>query len=193
MSSPVFTAEDIRQFYYCKRIIFFRYVLRARVPETYKMQVGRRKHSSEKIDSLLKQFSSRGTRVEKNVYLESEAFGLKAIVDALIIDSGQADIVEVKSGEIGGRKMLDSHKAQLAAQAILVEEKLGLGIRNIVVLNADTGEVKNVKLVEYHRRMVFDALSEMRKIVEEEDLPEPTNNGGKCVDCEYKPFCTDVI
>ena len=186
MSVPIFSAEDIRQYYYCKRVIYYRYVLRARVRETYKMRKGREKHNipSNKI-------VNNGT-VLRNVYLCSEDLGLVAVVDVLVLNGNYAEIIELKAGNVGKRKMLDSHKAQLAAQAILVERVLGLRVKGISVLDATTGECREVKLVNYHREMVLNALDDMRRIVEGEVFPDAPIDRGKCIDCEFRCFCADL-
>ena len=188
MNEPVFTAEDIRQYYYCKRIIFHRYVLRVRVRETYKMKKGREKHNIHYIGNNYDQNS----RILKNVYLFSESLGLVGMIDILVVNGDSAEIIELKMGDIGNSRMRDSHKAQLAAQAMLVEEVMGLRVHRISVMDIDTGESREVRLVNYHREMVTSALEEMRWIVLKEIFPDPPENRGKCVDCEYKSICGDL-
>ena len=184
MSSVFFTAEDIRQYYYCnKRIIYYRYVLNVRTRETYKMRKGREVHEKASI-------SVNDVEVRYGFYIRSEKLGLVGIIDALIIHGDRVDIVEFKRGSMG-REMRDSHKAQLAAQAMLVEEELGLRVNKIRVYDPDTGESREVRLVNYHREIVREALEEMRRIVLEEDFPEPPIDKGKCIDCEFRIFCSD--
>lgn len=178
-----FTCEDIRQYYYCPRIIYFRYVLKARVSETYKMRKGSETHEKIKIKGNIK----------RNIYISSEDLSLIGIIDALeYIDTNTVDIIEIKQGKLK-RKMHDSHKAQLAAQAILVEKELGLKVRKIKVLDATTRKTQEVHIVEYHREMARKAIEEMKKIVISEELPEPTSISGKCIDCEYRAYCDDVL
>jgi len=179
--NPIFTCEDIRQYYYCPRIIYFRYVLRARVEETYKMRRGREKHRQILL----------GPNIERNVYLCSEELGLVGIIDALERrEDGSVNIIEIKTGNTP-TKMRDSHKAQLAAQAILVESVLGLKIRKIKVYNPETQRTMEINVVEYHREMARQALERMRQIVLREELPQPTKHRARCVDCEYRVFCED--
>lgn len=188
-SLPSFTCEDIRQYYYCKRKIFFRYVLRARVKPTYKMLKGSRKHEED-----IKRGIYANYRVLRNVYLRSERLGLIGVLDLIAIDSSNnAIIVELKYGNIGSRGIRDSHKAQLACQSILVEDVMGLRVRRIEVLDLDTWERRSINVTQFHRNMVTEALNDMRSIVMDEILPDPPENMGKCVDCEYRKFCWDLI
>lgn len=178
--SVVFSCEDIRQFYYCPRIIYFRYVLRARVQQTFKMVRGSEVHRKVSIDAD-----------RRNIYLISESLGLCGIVDAIRVnDDGSVDVIEIKTGDLR-RRMSDSHKAQLAAQAMLIEEVLGLRIRRIIVFNPETKQSLEINISSYHRDMVVRALDEMRRIVVEELIPSATR-GSRCVDCEYRVYCDDV-
>jgi len=181
--SIIFTCEDIRQYYYCPRKIYFRYVLRVRTPETYKMVRGRRVHENFRIDG----------NVVKDVYLCSEELGIAGIIDLLeFVGDGVVNIIEIKCGGFG-RRMYEDHKVQLAAQAMLVEEVLGLRVHKIKTLNAETGDIREIYITEYHREMVRRALEDMRRIVEREIVPEPTEHRARCVDCECRVFCIDVF
>jgi len=152
------------------------------------MKKGRDKHNIHHNN----RYNSQGNQVLRNVYLFSEKLGLVAVIDILVVNNSSAEIIELKAGNIGKSRMQDSHKAQLAAQAILVEEVMRLPVRRISVMDIDTGEVREVKLVNYHRNMVFSALEDIRRIVLEEVFPEPPEKRGKCVDCEYRSFCGDL-
>ncbi len=50
---PFIGTEDIRQYLYCKRKLYFRYVLRAPMTPTYKMEFGKEKHEHiERIKNM---------------------------------------------------------------------------------------------------------------------------------------------
>lgn len=188
-SLPIFSCEDIRQYYYCKRIIFFRYVLRVKVKPTYKMLKGAEKHSED-----IKRGIYSGYRVIRNVYLRSDRLGLVGVIDLMVIDSNNdVIIVELKSGNVGVRVIRDSHKAQLACQAMLVEEEMGLRVRGIELLRIGSWERKRISVTWYHRDMVVRALNDMRLLVVNEVFPLDVDCGGKCVDCEFRKFCWDLL
>ncbi|MHA1209513.1 MAG: CRISPR-associated protein Cas4 [Candidatus Freyarchaeota archaeon] len=92
----IFTAEDIRQYAYCKRKPYFRYVLRKGFKPSVKMVRGDRVH----------QETCRAKRVERgggtsryyNVYLRSETLGLAAIIDYFEYDGKEITLVDVKTG-----------------------------------------------------------------------------------------------
>jgi len=181
--NPIFTCEDIRQYYYCPRKIYFRYVLRVPTRETYKMAYGRKVHRHADISG----------NVMKDVYLCSEELGLAGIIDFVeFVDANSVNIIEIKCGRFK-RQMYEDHKIQLVAQAMLVEKVLGLRVNKIKTLNVETGESREIQIVEYHRNAVREALEEMRRIVLEERIPEPTKHRARCIDCECRVYCDDVF
>ena len=181
--SIMFTCEDIRQYYYCPRKIYFRYVLRVRTQETYKMKKGRLIHEKANL----------GENTVKDVYLCSEELGIVGIIDILeFVDNATVNIIEIKTSKFKG-KMYEDHKVQLAAQAMLVENVLGLKVNKIRTLNIETGKYQEVHITEYHREMVRHALEKMKHIVLNEIIPEPTKHRARCIDCECRSFCVDVF
>jgi len=113
----IFTAEDIRQYAYCKRKPYFRYVLRKGFKPSVKMVRGDRVH----------QETCRAKRVERgggtsryyNVYLRSETLGLAAIIDYFEYDGKEITLVDVKTGS--SDKIPKGYYLQMAALALLVE------------------------------------------------------------------------
>ncbi|MEX2689671.1 MAG: CRISPR-associated protein Cas4 [Candidatus Njordarchaeum guaymaensis] len=180
----MFTCEDIRQFYYCKRKIYYRYVLKARAQPTYKMKKGLEKHLEYTSEE-----NPRSENMFRNVRLESQELGLKGEIDLVQIEGDGAKIIELKYSKMRGHRMFDDHKAQLAAQAMLLEEVMGLKVKSIEVSDIIDNSRIEIRITGYHREMVSKALNEMRKIVLEEIFPDPPENRGKCVDCEYRRFC----
>ena len=101
-------------------------------------------------------------------------------------------IIEIKSGR-PSRRMRDSHKAQLAAQAMLVERMMNVRVRKIKVYYVETQELDEVHIINYHREMALNAIESMKRIVLNEEMPEPTHDKHKCIDCEYRTYCEDII
>jgi len=180
----LFTCEDLRQFYYCKRKIYYRYVLKARAKPTYKMKKGQEKHLECTSKEVLLD-----KNLLRNIRLESRDLGLIGEIDLILIDRGNAKIIELKFSKAKKRGMFDDHKAQLTAQAMLIERIMNLRVTSIEVWNIQDNSKNDLRITNYHREMVITALDEMRKIVTEEIFPDPPKNRDKCADCEYRRFC----
>ena len=76
---------------------------------------------------------------------------------------------------------------------MLVENVLGLKVNKIKTLNIETGKYQEAYISEYHKEMVRRALEKMKHIVLNEIIPEPTEHKTRCIVCECRTFCADVL
>ncbi|MEM4447719.1 MAG: CRISPR-associated protein Cas4 [Candidatus Jordarchaeales archaeon] len=176
----LFTVDDVRQYAYCRRKIYFRYVLRVRVKPTVKMERGREEHSKWK---------PRGEGYF-SVYLSSEGLGLAGLVDYFIYGGGVVVPVEVKFG--GRGRVHASHYLQLVAEALLLEECFGVRVEKGVIEYPDTGVRVEVRVTDGARLRVLRMLEEMREIVEGEVIPPPARRRARCEACEVYKVCMGV-
>ena len=184
----IFTAEDIRQYAYCKRKPYFRYVLRKGFKPSVKMVRGDRVH----------QETCRAKRVERgggtsryyNVYLRSETLGLAAIIDYFEYDGKEITLVDVKTGS--SDKIPKGYYLQMAALALLVEVCLDVPIRNVQIRYEDEKKTRRLEITVQAKLTVLRILRELREMVENETIPPPTTNPKKCTDCEAWKICRRV-
>jgi len=120
---PLIGTEEIRQFVYCKRILFFRHVLHAPMKQTYKMEYGTKKH--EELEKLSKK-SKDTTNKYFNIYLTDSKLGLVGLLDYFEFDGNEAYPVEIKSGNIPPGNLDNPHKYQVTAQALLIEKNFSI-------------------------------------------------------------------
>ena len=97
-----FNASDLRQYVYCRRVIYFRYCLPVRPPPTYKMAEGKLQH--ERVEELERRRSLRaygladGERVF-DVRLASERLGVVGTLDMVVVRRHEVIPVEFKHTE----------------------------------------------------------------------------------------------
>jgi len=65
----------------------------------------------------------------------------------------------------------------------------GKGIVKADIMRGGKSKAGAVKIVSEAQ----EALREMRTIVEAEAMPEPTTRATRCVNCEFRRFCNDVL
>ena len=184
----IFTAEDIRQYAYCKRKPYFRYVLRKGFKPSVKMVRGDRIH----------QETCRAKRVERNgeisryynVYLRSETLGLAAVIDYFEYDGKEIILVDVKTGS--SKEIHLGYYLQMAAYALLVEVCLDVPIRRVLIRYEDEKVERELEFGVAAKLAVLRALREMREMVETEVIPPPARNPRKCTDCEAWRICRRV-
>ena len=194
-------SEDIRQFIYCPRILFYRYVLRFRPLPTPKMKKGMKKHGKEKQKQMKSIKRAEQLQQDSNldfhyreVYLENETLGLCGKVDLLEVKNDQfggeeVSVTEVKTGMTKGKQIAEHHLMQLASQGLLVEQCLNVKVTTLRVHYTENNEEKVVLFDDGLRTKVLQVLIAIQQMVGEEEMPEPTNDVGKCKDCEYWLVC----
>ncbi|MBN1216336.1 MAG: CRISPR-associated protein Cas4 [Candidatus Lokiarchaeota archaeon] len=185
-TDPLIGTEEIRQYVYCKRIIFFRRVVNAPMKQTYKMELGQEKH--EKLQQL-SQKSNDNPQKYYNIYLTDYESGLVGVIDFFEFDGNEAYPVEIKSGNIPPDDIEEPHKLQVTAQAILIEKNFDFLVKKVKIVYS-----KYKKYIEYpilieDKLKVLKIVGKIRKLIEKEEIPHPTIHEGKCVDCECKNYC----
>ncbi|MBD3198142.1 MAG: CRISPR-associated protein Cas4 [Candidatus Lokiarchaeota archaeon] len=184
--NPIIGSEEIRQYVYCKRIIFFRHVLHAPMKQTYKMEYGVKKH--EKLQEIANK-EKEASQKYFNVYLTDPDSSLVGLIDYFEFDGNEAYPVEIKSGNLPPDGLDNPHKLQVAAQALLIEKNFDFLVKKVRIFYT-----KHHELVEYpidieDKLKVLKIVEEIETLIDREKIPEPTKHQGKCVDCECKSYC----
>lgn len=186
------TVSDIKQFLYCARIPFHRYVTRATAVPTVKMAFGKEAHArTDRLERrrTLAEFELLEGEREFHVPLRSARLGLTGVLDMLLRAPRELIPVEFKdSVDPPGL----NHKYQLAAYGLLVEEQFGRIVRRGFIHLIPAKEVIEYPITPNMRRHVMRTLAAMRAVVVSDRLPPPPAHLGKCVDCEYRRYCNDI-
>ena len=195
-AGPPFRVSDFKQWVYCPRVLYYLYCLPDVRPVTYKMRAGTEagEHTEELEErrSLRAYGLSQGER-QYNVALSSMKLGLRGKADMVIrTDEGGA-------GEVIPVDFKDSDKAgphfalQLVAYALLLEEAWGCEVRRGFLYMIPLRHAEEVRIDRRLRARFANALAQMMTMLNKETMPEPTPQLNKCVVCEFRRFCNDVL
>lgn len=184
--------SDIKQFCYCPRIPYYRYVMPVPHIETPNMLSGRAVHlampRTERRRTLRRYQLRDGERLFNQVFV-SERLGLMGKLDLLIRDGTLYFPVEYKDsvGEPGLH-----HRYQLAAYALLVEDSLNTVVRTGYVYMLGGDEVFQYEISESKKRHVKQMVARIGKLIEMEAIPNPTPHRDRCSNCEFRLYCADI-
>lgn len=195
---PDLTASDVRQWFYCPRIPYYRFSMPRARPVTYKMDEGKLQH--QRIEELERRRTLRsyGLRLEEKAgeverhyraRLSCDRLGVSGVVDLVLLTPREAIPVEYKHTESG---LGLNHKYQLVTYALLVEERWRRPVRRAFVHFIPMDRLQEVPITPNGRTFVRGALGAIRRAVREERVPPPTPRRGRCGNCEYLRFCGDV-
>lgn len=186
------TVSDIKQFLYCARIPFHRYVLRVSVAPTAGMTFGKEAHArTDRLERrrTLAEFELLEGEREFHVPLRSDRLGLTGTLDMLI--RAPREVIPVEFKDSANPPGLN-HKYQLVAYGLLVEEQFRRVVRRGFIHLIPIKEVIEYPITPNMRRHVLRTLVTMRTVLATDRLPPPPANLGKCIDCEYRRFCNDI-
>jgi len=187
-----FTVTDVRQFSYCPRIPYYTYVVPLARPVTRKMREGQEIHREQGERERRRNLSKYGLKGaaerHEDVSIYSARLGLSGRLDMALVTDDEAIPVEYKNGR--GPVGLN-HRLQLAAAALLVEERWDRPVRRAFVHFVPTGRHTQVAITDELRARVLDELRLMREMIDTERMPEATPVAGRCAECEFRRFCND--
>lgn len=184
--------SDIKQYAYCQRIVYYQYIVMVdRVP-TYKMVYG--KEAQVSLEGLERRRKLRAYGLDTgerifNLWLSSSSLGLSGKLD-LLIRTGQGFYpVDFKYTEGRPRR---NHFLQLAAYALLVEERYRVTVERGFLYLIPSKDVVEVEITDARKQEVVEAIQRIREMVRREALPPPTPVRARCTDCEYQNYCADI-
>ena len=201
---PPFRVTDLKQWVYCPRILYYHVCLPKVRPVTYKMEAGteagKGEEGREARRSLRAYGLARGERAF-GVSLISPRLGLRATLDMVIwpeaadnTSPGQEIIpVDYKLSNKTGRNTGAHFKLQLAAYALMLEEAYALPVRRGFLYYIPLRKAEEVPINARLREQFQRELAAMQGVLATERMPAPTPFRQRCVACEFRRFCNDVL
>lgn len=199
MSEWLLEVTDLKQYTCCPRIVFYRYCLPKIRPLTYLMEEGIRHHQEEEEREERRSLRHYGiTEGERffHLALQSAELGLVGRVDLAIampsqqVANAEGIVVEYKLSE---QKAGSHFKLQLAAYALLLEEAWGIPVKRGFLYSIPLRKAELVPITSQLRKKVVQTVAQIKQIVESEIMPLPTTSSYRCVTCEFRRFCNDVV
>ncbi|MXY93080.1 MAG: CRISPR-associated protein Cas4 [Caldilineaceae bacterium SB0670_bin_27] len=189
---------DLKQFAYCPRIPYYHYCLPEVRPTTHKMDAGiraqDRAEERERRRSLRAYGLTEGER-RFNVSITSGQLGVSGQIDLVIKHSvnGEDRLVPVDY-KLSRRNPGRHFKLQLACYALLLEEVWDLPVEDGFLYLIPARRAVRVPITTRLRNDVRRQLAEIRALVLAERMPlVPPKQRSRCVDCEFRRFCNDVL
>ena len=188
-----FRVIDLKQYVYCPRILYYQTVLPDVRPITYKMEAGIQSHiwaeEREKRRQLRTYGLASGER-SFNVPLLSADLKLSGVLDMLIETEAERIPVDYKDS----KKVGTHFKMQVLAYGRLLQTlHPDKPVRRGFLYLIPNREAVPVPFTAHLQRQLDKALTQMAAIAQAQQLPAPPDTPARCVDCEFRRFCNDVL
>lgn len=189
-----FRVTDLKQWAYCPRVVYYEFCLPNVRPTTYKMEAGREAGLAEQERERRRSLRTYGLetgRREFEVSLLSSTLGLRGKPDMVIwLDAAREAIpVDYKLSETAG----EHFKLQLAAYGVMLEESTGYTVKRGFLYSIPKRRAEEIRIDRRLRDKLMATLTEMHRVLRYEAMPAPTPNRNKCLACEFRRFCNDVL
>lgn len=185
---------DLKQFIYCPRVFFYETCLPKIRPVTFKMEEGARAGRSEvgkEERRSLRAYGIQEATREFDVPLRSKRLGVRGEIDMVITvtETGEVIPVDYKLSKIAGIHF----QMQVAVYGMMLEEVRGVRVTRGFLYEIPLKRAEEVSIDMRLRMRAEKAFKEMRDIFLAERMPPPVRNVAKCVACEFRRFCNDVV
>jgi CRISPR-associated exonuclease Cas4 len=183
---------ELKQWVYCPRIVYYHQFMPGVGKPTYKMQEALR--AQDMIENLemrrtLKEYGLDGAERRFGVWLTNDGLGISGKLDLLLVRAYEACVVDFKltSGDVA-----ENHRVQLAGYASLVEQSFGLVVRLAFIFRIPDNRIFPIPITDELKLRVADIAGRIRRLLETDQLPEPTPVRKRCEECEYANYCGDI-
>ncbi len=199
MTSWFLEVTDLKQFTYCPRIVYYRYCLPRIRPITFSMEEGIRNHAEENAREERRSLHTYGLVEGERAFhlaLRSTNLGLTGRVDLAIATpsreakEAQGIVVEYKLSE---QKAGAHFILQLAAYALLLEEAWGLPVKQGFLYSIPLRRAEPIVITSQLKRKVRQTVEHIQQMIDREIMPPPPASLRRCVTCEFRRFCNDVV
>ena len=193
------SAEELRQYFYCPRIPFFRHIRHIYPAQTYLMKRGSDFHEkiirdTPKKEKSLMRLTSSGEEISLfyDYYIESKKLHLLALLDLFGKIDEKIFPIEIKTSSKPPEGHNIHHYIQLTAQSLLLEEYFNTFINHARIVYLESKEKLWVPISIDMKEKVLSAIKSIHKGIKTEILPNPTADHEKCIGCEFWAFCRRI-
>ncbi|MFC1697526.1 CRISPR-associated protein Cas4 [Nanoarchaeota archaeon] len=132
-------------------------------------------------------------KIQAEVFVGSDNLGMRGKIDQLEVFKDEYVPVELKTGKMPQEGVWHSHKIQLAAYCMLLEDKYNKIIDKGYVRYLDEREKRLVILNPFIRDYVKELIEKVNNLFGSKEVPDFADSINKCKICELKDVCHDKV
>ena len=128
-------------------------------------------------------------KIISELRIESDELKLKGIVDQVHMYGNEFVPFELKTGRAPLDGVWPSHRIQIAAYALLLQEKFKKPIREGFVVYLDTKEKRHITINPFMKDEVMKIVGDVIALLEAKNPSDFCNNENKCRKCGLRQTC----
>ena len=128
-------------------------------------------------------------KIISELRVESDELKLKGIIDKVHVYDNEYVPFELKTGRTPSDGIWPSHRIQIAAYSLLLQEKFNKQVKGGFVVYLDTKEKRHIAINPFMKQEIRQLVDEVIALLESKELPDFCNNENKCKKCGLKQTC----
>ncbi len=130
-------------------------------------------------------------KIKSEIKIQSDTLALTGVIDRIEEYKEGSVPIELKTGSMPKEGVWPGHRIQIAAYALLLEEKLKQPIKEGFVHYLDKDIKRQISINPFLKQEVKDLKEKVRNLLNSVEIPEKTENNNKCKVCGLKEQCFD--
>jgi CRISPR-associated protein Cas4 len=128
-------------------------------------------------------------KIISELRIESDELRLKGIIDQIHVYESEYVPFELKTGKMPQEGVWPSHRIQLAAYSMLLQEYFDKEIKEGFVYYLDSKEKRHIAINPFMKDEVKLMVNSVIKLMESREIPDFCENRNKCKSCGLKETC----
>ena len=128
-------------------------------------------------------------KIISELRVESETLKLKGIIDQVHVYDNDYVPFELKTGRMPQDGVWPSHRIQLAAYSLLLQEKFNKEIKEGFVVYLDTKERRHIAINSFMKEEVKQIVDDVIRLIGGKEIPDFCNSENKCRNCGLRQTC----
>ena len=128
-------------------------------------------------------------KIISELKIASDELRLIGIIDQVHVYDNEFIPFELKSGRMPQDGVWPSHRIQIAAYSLLLQEKYNKPIKEGFVVYIDSKEKRHISINPFMKHEVKQLVDQVIALIESKELPDFCNNENKCRSCGLKKTC----
>jgi CRISPR-associated protein Cas4 len=128
-------------------------------------------------------------KIISELRIESDSLKLKGIIDQVHVYDNEYVPIELKTGKMPHDGVWPSHRVQIAAYSLLLQEHFKKPVKEGFVRYLDTKQNRQIVMNPYMADEVKKLVDEVIALLESRELPDYCNNENKCRKCGLREKC----
>ena len=121
--------------------------------------------------------------------IDSNELQLRGIIDRIEVYENVYVPIELKTGKMPKEGIWPGHKIQIAAYAMLLEEKFKTSVKEGFVNYLDAKETRHIAINPFMKEEIVNLVKEVQELLKNQQPPNYCENRNKCTNCGLKETC----